>query len=92
MHRAGLLLPGGQTIILLGDEVRIMADETITESMLKRALREALTEALQEQRGLFHDVFVEALEDFALTEAVREGKKTKPATREEVFKVLRDKA
>jgi hypothetical protein len=40
-----------------------------------------LVETLQEQRELLHDVFAEVLEDFALAEAIREGQKTKPATR-----------
>ena len=59
---------------------------------LKRALKEALVETLQEQRELLHDVFAEVLEDFALTEAVREGQKTKRATRDEVLEILRDKS
>ena len=46
---------------------------------------------IEEQRDLLHDVFAEVLEDFALTEAVREGQKTKPATRAEVFRVLQAK-
>ena len=72
-------------------EVRTMAGAAITQSSLKRALREALTETLQEQREFLHEVFAEALEEFALAEAIREGKKTKRATREEVFRVLRGK-
>ena len=64
-----------------------MARAALTED----ALKEALTETLQEQRKLFHDVFAEVLEDFALAEAIREGQKTKRATREEVFRVLRSR-
>jgi hypothetical protein len=52
-------------------------------------MKEALTEALQEQRELFHEVFAEVLEDFALAEAIREGQSTKSATREQVFRLLR---
>jgi hypothetical protein len=36
-----------------------------------------------------HDVFTQVLEDFALSEAIREGKKTKLAARDDVFRVLR---
>lgn len=64
-----------------------MARTALTEN----ALKEALTETLQEQRDLLHEVFAEVLEDFALAEAIREGQKTKRATREEVFRVLRGK-
>jgi hypothetical protein len=58
----------------------------------KQALKEALTETLQEQRELFQEVFAEVLEDFALTEAIREGQKTKAASRKEVFSVLQGKS
>ena len=47
-------------------------------------------ETLHEQRELLHDVFAEVLEDFALAEAIRAGKKTKPAQRNEVFRILQD--
>ena len=72
-------------------EVKIMAGAAITEASLKRALREALAETLQEQRGLFHEVFAEALEDFALASAIREGKKTRRVTRAQVFRAMRPK-
>jgi hypothetical protein len=68
-----------------------MAAATLDKSTIKQVLKEALLEALQEQRELFHDIFVEALEDFALVEAIREGQATKPATREEVMSVLKGK-
>ena len=64
----------------------------LTQGALKRALKEALTETLHEQRELLHEVFAEVLEDFALAEAIREGQKTKPAARDEVFRLLPDKS
>ena len=69
-----------------------MAQPNLSEPALKRALKEALVETLQEQRDLLHDVFTEVLEDFALAEAIREGQKTKSATREEVFRILPGKS
>ena len=62
-----------------------MARSTLTENALKKAL----TETLQEQRELLHEVLTEVLEDFGLAAAIREGQKTKPAPRDEVFRVLR---
>lgn len=58
----------------------------------KEILKEALVETLHEQRGLLHEVFAEVLEDFALTEAIREGRQTGEADRDEVFGVLEDGA
>ena len=50
------------------------------DAMLDRLLRE-----------LFHEVFAEVLEDFALSEAIREGQKTKHSSRGEVFRILQGK-
>jgi hypothetical protein len=65
-----------------------MTTTNLDGDVLKRALKEALAETLQEQRELFHEVFAEVLEDFALAEAIREGQQTKPAKREDVFRLL----
>jgi hypothetical protein len=66
-----------------------MATTELDNAALKRALKEALVEALQEQRGLFHEVFAEVLEDFAMAEAIREGRQTDVVSREKVFRTLR---
>jgi hypothetical protein len=75
---------------LHGEEPMVIAN--LDKDALKQAMKEALVETLQEQRGLFHEVFAEVLEDFALAEAVREGRQTKSATRDEVFRVLQGKS
>ncbi|HEX6710677.1 MAG TPA: hypothetical protein VF068_10145 [Rubrobacter sp.] len=54
---------------------------------MKQALKEALTETLHEQRQLLHEDFAEVLEDFALAEAIREGRQTDRVERDEVFDV-----
>ena len=69
-----------------------MTRTNVSGPTLKRAMKEALVETLQEQRELLHDVFAEVLEDFALAEAIREGQKTKRASRDEVFAILRGKS
>jgi hypothetical protein len=71
---------------------RIMATANLDTESLKRALKEVLVETLHEQRELFHEVFAEVLEDFALAEAVREGRETNRASRDEVFRLLQGKA
>jgi len=68
-----------------------MAQTVLNEPALLKVLKEALVETLQEQRELLHEVVTEALEDFALAEAIREGHKTKVASREEVFQILQGK-
>lgn len=54
---------------------------------MKQALKEALTETLHEQRRLLHEVFAEVSEDFALAEAIREGRQTERIERNEAFDV-----
>lgn len=69
-----------------------MAQSDIDNEAMKRALKEALTETLHEQRDLLHEVFTEVLEDFALSEAIREGQQTERVDRDEVFDVLEGRA
>lgn len=69
-----------------------MAQSTISREMLKQAMKEALVETLTEQRDLFRDVFSEALEDFALVEAIEEGRETDRVERAQVFDVLEGRA
>jgi hypothetical protein len=68
-----------------------MAQSTLNDPDFKQALKEAFVAAIQEQRELLHEVFADVLEDFALAEAIREGKRTKPATRAEVTRILQGK-
>ncbi|MCA1687238.1 MAG: hypothetical protein LC714_01255 [Actinobacteria bacterium] len=69
-----------------------MAQTDPKNEELKQALKEALTETLHEQRELLHEVFAEVLEDFALAEAIREGRQTERVERDEVFDILDGKA
>jgi DNA gyrase/topoisomerase IV subunit B len=65
-----------------------MAQTDPNNEAMKQALKEALAETLHEQRELLHEIFAEVLEDFALTEAIREGRQTERIERAEVFDVL----
>jgi ribosomal protein L12E/L44/L45/RPP1/RPP2 len=69
-----------------------MADLTIPEDSLRALLKQALIEALEERRDLLHDVVVDALEEIALAEAIREGRRGEVATRDEVFAALKSEA
>lgn len=65
-----------------------MAQIDPNNEAMKQALKEALVEALHEQRELLYEIFAEVLEDFALTEAIREGRQTEHTERTEVFDIL----
>jgi signal transduction histidine kinase len=62
------------------------------EGKIKQLMKEALIEALQEQRGIFHDLIVEAIEDIALTNAIAQGACTESASRKEIFDILKGRA
>jgi hypothetical protein len=65
---------------------------SMNEEKLKSVIKTALVEVLAEQKDLFHEAIEAALEDIALAKAIKEGEKTKPVRREEVFKILEGKA
>ena len=65
-----------------------MAQADPKNEELKQALKEAITETLHEQREWLHEVFAEVLEDFALAEAIREGRQMERVGREEIFDIL----
>jgi hypothetical protein len=65
-----------------------MAQVESNQETLKQAMKEAIAETLHEEREFLHEVFAEVLEDFALAEAIREGRETKLIERGEVFQIL----
>ena len=65
---------------------------TIDEGKIKQLMKEAVIESLQEQKSIFHDLIVEAIEDIALTNAIRQGADTESVSRKEVFDLLKGQA
>ena len=65
---------------------------TIDEGKIKQLMKEAVIESLQEQKSIFHDLIVEAIEDIALTNAIRQGADTESVSRKEVFDILEGQA
>ncbi len=65
-----------------------MAHVESNQEILKQVLKEALAETLREQREFLHEVLAEVLEDFALAEAICEGRVTKVVERDEVLRIL----
>jgi hypothetical protein len=64
---------------------------SMNKEQLKDVIKTALVEVLEERQDLFHEAIEMALEDIALARAIKEGEKTKPVGREEVFKILEGK-
>ena len=66
-----------------------MPDITLSENALRTLLAQAVADALDARRDLLREVVAEALEDAALAEAVRAGRETPLASREEAFDAFR---
>lgn len=60
----------------------------IDEQKIKQLMKEAFIEALQEQKGVLHDLVVEAVEDIALENAIRKGEDSPSVSRKEIFDIL----
>lgn len=63
----------------------------IETSKLKEIIKEAISEVIVSNKDFIYDVFYEALEDYHLLNAMREGENSGLATREEVFSILEAK-
>jgi hypothetical protein len=58
------------------------------ETQLKALLKEALIEVLEQRREWFSAILVEALEDIALVQAIKEGETSDLVSRDEIFDLL----
>jgi len=65
---------------------------SMNKNQLKDIIKTALLEALEERQDLFHEAIETALEDIAFCRAIKEGEKTQPVSRNDVFKILEGKA
>ncbi len=65
-----------------------MSYTTLDETRIKDLFKQAFVELLQERKDLFYELVTDAVEDFALLNAIKEGEGTAMVCREEVFQVL----
>jgi hypothetical protein len=69
-----------------------MVQLSVEEKKFKDLLKETLIEVIEQKRDLFHDIVAEAIEDIALTNAIKEGESTESTSREEVFNIIEGKS
>jgi hypothetical protein len=65
---------------------------TINEKQAKALLKEVLTELLEEERDLFFEVMLEAIEEIGLANAIREGRQNEFVSEEQILAILRGRA
>ena len=61
---------------------------TITEKEIKGLIRETVIEMLRENREEFYELVLEALEEVALANAIKEGRKNNFVSEEKIFSIL----
>lgn len=69
-----------------------MEQLSVDEKKLKNLLKETLIEVIDQKKDMFHDIVAEAIEDIALTNAIKEGESTESTSREEVFNITEGKS
>jgi len=65
-----------------------MAQSLTKEKELKRVFKEALSEVLDERKDLLREIVEEAVENAALARAIDEGRRTRKASRKQIFSIL----
>jgi len=67
-------------------------EASLNDAKLKALLKETLVELLEERREEFSDLLLEALEDMALSRAIREGEDTGLVDKKEILKIIAGRA
>ena len=61
---------------------------TISDEKTKELLTEVLVEMIQQKRGVFHEIFLEALEAVGLANAIATGRKNEFVSEGEIMNIL----
>ena len=65
-------------------------EASLDDARLKSLLKETLVELLEERREEFSELLLEALEDLALSRAIREGEGTGLVDKKEILRLIFD--
>jgi len=65
-----------------------MTTTILTQEQTKNLLREVLIELLEERKSEFHKLIIEAIEEVALANAIRAGRKNEFVSEDEIQTVL----
>jgi hypothetical protein len=64
-------------------------ETSVDEIKLKNLMKQAIMEAIEEKKGVVHDLLVEVMEDVAMIRAIQEGEDSGRADRDEIFGILK---
>ena len=66
----------------------MIMETLVDDSKLKNLMKQAIMEAIEEKKGVVHDLLVEVMEDVAMIRAIQEGEDSGLADRDEIFGIL----
>ncbi len=66
----------------------MIMETLVDDSKLKNLMKQAIVEAIEEKKGVIHDLLVEVIEDVAMIRAIQEGEESGFAGRDEIFGIL----
>lgn len=64
---------------------------TTEEAKLKKIFSEVVSEVLEEKREMLYNIFLEAIEDAAMVNAIKEGELSGIADRKEIYSLFEKK-
>lgn len=67
-------------------------EASLDDAKIKALLKETLVELLEERREEFSELLLEALEDLALSQAIREGEGTGLVNKKEILQIITGQA
>lgn len=62
----------------------------LSQALLKQTFKDALVEAFHEERDFLYEIIADVMQDFALAEAIHEGRESELISRDEIIRVLED--
>jgi hypothetical protein len=61
---------------------------TLNDAKTKELIKEVILDLLKEKRDLFYELIMEALEEIALANAIKEGRQNEFVSEENIFALL----
>jgi len=65
---------------------------TLNDVKTKELLKEVIIDLIKEKRDLFYEIILEALEEVALANAIKEGRQNKFVNEDRIFAILEGQA
>ncbi|MDB9517186.1 hypothetical protein PN466_09525 [Roseofilum reptotaenium CS-1145] len=65
-----------------------MTELTLDKPEFKQLLKATIQELIQEEREMFSELLVQALEDIAMENTIKEGENSEVVSHDEIFKML----